>query len=297
MLARVAALSSCETRARSCARARPRRSAASTRGGIGSPIVSPIAFGDVEADEVEQRERPHRVPGAELACTCRRRPASMPVSSISRTALNRYGNSRRLTTKPGMSGTSTGVFSNASHSASARARVSALAAAGKIELDELHLRDGVEHVQAEEALGPPARLRQPLDRQRGGGAGEDRLGVEDARPARRAAPALTSWSSTTASTTNVAGASASRSVTICTCAGSTSAPRRRASSRRSPARARPSSPSARAAAPARGGRPWRPGRRRSRRCRRSRDARSNGRSRRAFGKLTDQSIYVVSSTR
>ena len=34
-------------------------------------------------------------------------------------------------------------------------------------------------MQAEEALGPPAGLGEALDRQRRGGAGEDRLGAED----------------------------------------------------------------------------------------------------------------------
>ncbi len=84
-----------------------------------------------------------------------------------------------MTTKPGTSGTSTGVFSKVSHSASAALRVSSLAALREDQLDELHPRHRVEHVQADEALRAPARLRQPLDRQRGGRAREDRLGVED----------------------------------------------------------------------------------------------------------------------
>ena len=55
---------------------------------------------------------------------------SSPVSDIRRTASNRYGNSNRLTTKPGMSGTSTGVLPIATHSWWVRARVSGLASSG-----------------------------------------------------------------------------------------------------------------------------------------------------------------------
>ena len=55
---------------------------------------------------------------------------AMPVSDISSTALNRYGNSSRLTTKPGMSGTSTGVLPSASHRFRARSRVSSVACGG-----------------------------------------------------------------------------------------------------------------------------------------------------------------------
>ena len=126
---------------------------------------------------------------APSACRCRCPSGSMPVSSSSRTALNRYGNSSRLTTKPGTSGTSTGVFSK-SRTAPARAsRVSALAALREHQLDQLHLRDGVEHVQADEAVRAPAGLRQALDRQRGGGAREDRLRAEDrVQLAEQAAP-------------------------------------------------------------------------------------------------------------
>ena len=55
----------------------------------------------------------------------------MPVSAMSSTALNKYGNRRRLTTKPGMSGTSIGVFPSALQSSRARWRVLRLASGGK----------------------------------------------------------------------------------------------------------------------------------------------------------------------
>ena len=150
-----------------------------------------------------------------------------------------------MTTKPGMSGTSTGVFSKVSQSASARARVVLARGRGEDQLDELHLRDGVEHVQAEERSGRPVACGEALDRERGGGARQDRVGVED-RVEFASSPAFTSWSSTTASTTKVASASAPGSVTISTCSGSTSAPSRASVSRRWPAPARLSSPSGRA---------------------------------------------------
>ena len=47
------------------------------------------------------------------------------------------------------------------------------------ELDQLHLRHGVEHVQPDETVRPAAGARQLLDRQRGCGAGEDRRAVHD----------------------------------------------------------------------------------------------------------------------
>jgi hypothetical protein len=41
------------------------------------------------------------------------------------------------------------------------------------ELDQVHLRHGVEDVQPDEMLGMPARLREPADRQRGRRGGQD----------------------------------------------------------------------------------------------------------------------------
>jgi hypothetical protein len=49
---------------------------------------------------------------------------------------------------------------------------------GERELDQRHLRDGVEDVQRREALGATARGRQRLGRQRRGGAGEHGAGPE-----------------------------------------------------------------------------------------------------------------------
>ena len=100
-----------------------------------------------------------------------------PLSDSSSTALNRYGNSSRLTTNPGMSGTSTGVLPRDSHRRRARSRVSALASGGNASSIELHPRHRVERMQADEALGVPAGVRQLGDRQRGGRGGEHGAGA------------------------------------------------------------------------------------------------------------------------
>src|SRR3954465_9998234 len=103
---------------------------------------------------------------------------AMPFSSAKRTASNRNGNSSRLTTKPAQSGTSTARLPSMAATACARPRVSGAARAGRAaarlggggsrerELDELHPRDGVEDVEADEALGPAAGLGERRDRQR-----------------------------------------------------------------------------------------------------------------------------------
>ena len=57
--------------------------------------------------------------------------------------------------------------------------MSALACAGNDQLDQLHLRDGVEHVQPEEAIGPPAGVGESLYRQRRGRGREDRVCADD----------------------------------------------------------------------------------------------------------------------
>ena len=62
-----------------------------------------------------------------------------------------------------------------------RASPSLLARRGREhELHQLHLANGVEHVQAHEPVLPAAVPRQPLDRQRRGGAREDGLALHDA---------------------------------------------------------------------------------------------------------------------
>ena len=76
--------------------------------------------GDVEPDEVEQLQRSHRMAGAELHAGVEVAGVEVPVVSISRTASNRAGKSSRLTTKPGLSGTSTAVLPSAAHHARAR---------------------------------------------------------------------------------------------------------------------------------------------------------------------------------
>ena len=170
-----------------------------TRAGTGSPIVSPIAADTSSPTRSSSASGP-------IGCPAPRRmqvsmsSGSMPVSSSSRTALNRYGNSSRLTTKPGMSGTSTGVFSKSSHSASVRARVSALAPAGKTSSISCILVTGLNTCSPRKRSGRPlASARRCTD--------SDEVVVARIASAPMIASssacsrALTSWSSTTASTT------------------------------------------------------------------------------------------------
>ena len=153
-----------EARAWSCGRAQP----SSTR--------STSSWGTSRADRLADRHatrRARRSPAARAApsasprrasCTGRRRPRASAGLAISSTALNRYGNSSRLTTNPGMSGTSTAVLPSASHSAQARSRVAGAASPRERQLDQLHPRHRVEHVQADEPLRVaawPARARSP----------------------------------------------------------------------------------------------------------------------------------------
>ena len=150
----------------------------------------------------------------------------MSVCSSSRTALNRYGNSSLLTTNPGTSGTSTGVFSNASHSARARARACPRSRAlGKISSTSCIRVTGLNTCSPTNRSGRPlSAARRSIDSE------EVVLARIASAPSMRSSsasrPALTSWSSTTASTTKVLSARARGSVTIWTCSGSTSAPRR-----------------------------------------------------------------------
>ena len=111
---------------------------------------------------------------------------SRPVSTSSSTASNRYGNSSRLTTKPGVSGTSTGVLPSSSHRARARARTSSCGLGGEDELDQLHPRHRVEDVQADEPLGPAGGGGQRGHRQRGRGGGQARRRRPPPCPSRRA---------------------------------------------------------------------------------------------------------------
>ena len=125
-------LSRCGSRARSCARARPRRSARPTRGGIASPIVSPIASDTSRPTRSSSASGPIGWPA----------PSRMQVSMSvgvhaglfeqphraeqvrEQQAVDDEARARRAPPRA--------VFSNASHSASARLRVSSLAARGKI---------------------------------------------------------------------------------------------------------------------------------------------------------------------
>ena len=111
--------------------------------------------------------RPARMQSS-IAC------GSSPLSSSSATASNRNGNSSRLTTKPGVSGhLDRGLAERGAERARARARL-VVGLRREHELDQVHLRDRVEHVQADEALGPAGLRRERGDRQRRRRRGQDR---------------------------------------------------------------------------------------------------------------------------
>ena len=145
----------------------------------------------------------------------------IPDSSCSATALNRYGKSRRLTTKPGRSGTSTGVLSNASQSARALARVASVASSGKASSTSSIFGTGWKTCSpTKRSDAPEARASRSIDN-------DDVVLASSAswsatRPRSARTTALTTSSSLTASITIVASPSASMSVSTRTCCGSTS---------------------------------------------------------------------------
>ena len=112
------------------------------------------------------------------------------VSSAKRTASNRNGNSSRLTTKPGWSGTSTARFSSGAPSAWARSRVVGGGLAGNASSMSSIRGDRVEDVEADEALGPPAGRRRARDGQR---RGRRSRAPRPERDGRRAARTARAW--------------------------------------------------------------------------------------------------------
>ena len=107
---------------------------------------------DVDADEVEQRARPHRPAGAVLH---RRRRASSGVtraSSRTRTQSLSSGISTRLTTKPGVSWQRIGVLPSRSPTRERRLDGLVGGELGADDLDERHQRRRVEEVHADDAL-------------------------------------------------------------------------------------------------------------------------------------------------
>ena len=116
---------------RSCVRASRPRSARATRPGIGSSISSPIAADTSRPTKSSSASGPIGWPAPSfmhVSTAC----GSMPLSSSRRTALNRYGNSRRFTTKPGSAGHLDGASCRAPRRARGRAGACrTLASSGK----------------------------------------------------------------------------------------------------------------------------------------------------------------------
>ena len=205
----------CRSRAPPSGPARPSAIICSIRSGTSAPIVRPIAADTSSPTRSSSASGPSGWP-APSRMQVSIASGSSPVRSISRTASNRNGNSRRLTTKPAVSGTSTAVLPSASHSAYARARVAVRGRGREGELDQVHLRDRVEDVQPDEAVGPAGRVGE-LGRPtatRSSSRGSRRRAA--ARRARRPARALAAVSSTIASTTKLAAARSALSQVTCT---------------------------------------------------------------------------------
>ena len=133
---------------------------------------------------------------------------SRPCSSSSSTASNSYGKSSRLTTKPGMSGTSTAVLPSASHSFSVQgACLGRRRPPGKDSSTSFIFSTGLNTCR------PTKRSARPLARPAPRPTAtrwwwRDRVSGEQVASRRRRTSALASWSSTIASTTNVAAAQA-----------------------------------------------------------------------------------------
>ena len=206
-LAVVRQLVAVEARARSCGRARPRRPARAARPGRGA---------DRLADRRRRRRGPTKSSSASGPIGCPA-PSVMQVSIVlgaqpglapaAARRSNRYGNSSRLTTKPGdVRDLDGGLAERLAQREGARARLLAWPAGGNASSIELHLRHRVEHVQADEALGcarSPRRARRPTAT-RWWSRGSRRRRAARPPSVAPAARALAAGSSTTASTTNVA---------------------------------------------------------------------------------------------
>ena len=131
----------------------------------GSPVSAWKALadrlGDVEPDEVQQRQRAHRVagPGREMRAST---SAASGVRSARSSGPHRRGkgNSSRLTTKPGRSGTSTAVLPKRRAEARRPLASGSGDASGEADLDQLHPRHRVEDVEPEEPPGAADPLRR-----------------------------------------------------------------------------------------------------------------------------------------
>ena len=189
----------------------PSATSSRRRGGhVGADGIAD-GHGDVEADVVQQRERPHRVARAERHAhvdVLRAHPGLV----LEDDGAEEIGEEQAVDHEAGEVGHLDGdLVERLAQRVRALAR--AVARGGREgELDELHLRDRVEDVQADEAVLRAGGLREAFDRQRRGGAREQRVVGGDARRGLPSTRILTSWSSETASTTAVASPSAARSV-------------------------------------------------------------------------------------
>ena len=174
------------------------------RSGTRSPIVWPIAARHVQADEVEQRKRPHRVAGAESHARVDSGRVDVGLFEQPHGA-EQVREQQPVDDEPGHVGHLDRCLLERRRTAPVRAAASLRARGGREDqLDQLHPRHRVEHVQPDEPLrdarspSPAARSTARRSCWRGSPAGRAR------RSSSASSPALTSWSSTTASTTNVA---------------------------------------------------------------------------------------------
>ena len=142
-----------------------------TRSGTSAPIDSPIAAATSRPDEVEQRQRAHRVAGAELH-------AGVDALGVDAVALEQahgveqVGEEQPVDDEAGGVGhLDRGLLEPLAEAVQLELRLGRRLV-GEGQLDQLHLLDRVEHVQRGEAVRAAAGGGELGDRERGGGGGQ-----------------------------------------------------------------------------------------------------------------------------
>ena len=142
----------------------------------GDRLPQRLADGDrhVDADEVEQRERPERMRRAE-------RHARVDGGRLQPRLLEQPDRAEQVREEQPVhdeAGDVRDLDGNLLERLAQgdRPRAGVVGGLGREgELDELHAGDRVEDVEADEAVGPPGRLRERLDRERRRGGRDDRV--------------------------------------------------------------------------------------------------------------------------